>query len=72
MSNKVIERLTLERYLRKEMTYQQAVIHYNPLWIKSKASKYLYENYNQIMSLEDFLDCLYEDFKHKVNKQTVI
>lgn len=60
------EKLTKEMYQKKKMTYEDAVMYYNPQWIERKALKYLKKNHRRLMSMDDFLDDLYEQFKHRI------
>ena len=60
------EKLTSEMYQRKKMTYEDAVMYYNPQWIERKALKHLKTTYKKYISMDDFLDLLYEEFKHMV------
>jgi hypothetical protein len=60
------EKLTKEMYQKKKMTYEDAVMYYNPQWIERKALKYLKKNHRRLMSMDDFLDELYEQFKHRI------
>jgi hypothetical protein len=60
------EKLTKEMYQRKKMTYEDAVMYYNPQWIERKALKHLKTNYKKYLSMDDFLELLYEEFKHRI------
>jgi hypothetical protein len=60
------EKLTKAVYQKKKMTYEDAVMYYNPQWIERKALKYLKKNHRRLMSMDDFLDELYEQFKHRI------
>jgi hypothetical protein len=60
------QKLTTEMYQRKKFTYEDAVMYYNPQWIERKALKHLKANYKKYISMDEFLDLLYEEFKHMI------
>ena len=66
------EKLTQEMYQKKNFTYEDAVIYYNPQWIERKALKHLKKTYKTYLSISDFLDLLHEEFEHMIDRKSVV